>query len=56
MKTNSACSIASAPPKLSAPVQESVKIIIVPVDHPGFLSIGSLSRSLGQEGFGTRER
>jgi len=35
-------------------VQEGYKLIIVLVDNHGFKSIGSLSRSLGQEGFGTR--
>jgi 3D-(3,5/4)-trihydroxycyclohexane-1,2-dione acylhydrolase (decyclizing) len=33
-----------------------MKIIIVLVDNHGFASIGSLSRSLGQGGFGTRYR
>ena len=37
-------------------VQEGIKIIIVLVDNHGFASIGSLSRSLGQGGFGTRYR
>ncbi|MBI4842259.1 MAG: hypothetical protein HY803_14525 [candidate division NC10 bacterium] len=35
-------------------VQEGLKLIIVLVDNGGFKSIGSLSRSLGQGGFGTR--
>jgi 3D-(3,5/4)-trihydroxycyclohexane-1,2-dione acylhydrolase (decyclizing) len=35
-------------------VQEGQKLIIVLLDNQGFKSIGSLSRSLGQEGFGTR--
>jgi 3D-(3,5/4)-trihydroxycyclohexane-1,2-dione acylhydrolase (decyclizing) len=35
-------------------VQEAQKLIIVLLDNQGFKSIGSLSRSLGQEGFGTR--
>jgi len=35
-------------------VQERLKLIIVLVDNAGFKSIGALSRSLGQEGFGTR--
>ncbi len=34
-------------------VQEGVKIIIVLVDNHGFASIGGLSQSLGQQGFGT---
>ena len=33
-----------------------MKIIIVLVDNHGFASIGGLSRSLGQEGFGTAYR
>jgi len=33
-----------------------MKLIIVLVDNHGFASIGSLSRSLGQEGFGTQYR
>ncbi len=35
-------------------VQEGYKLIIVLLDNAGFKSIGSLSRSLGQDGFGTR--
>ena len=35
-------------------VQEGVKLIIVIFDNSGYKSIGGLSRSLGQEGFGTR--
>ena len=35
-------------------VQEGYKLIIVLLDNHGFKSIGSLSRSLGQDGFGTR--
>lgn len=35
-------------------IQEDYKIIIVLMDNSGFKSIGGLSRSLGQEGFGTR--
>jgi 3D-(3,5/4)-trihydroxycyclohexane-1,2-dione acylhydrolase (decyclizing) len=35
-------------------VQEGYKLIIVLLDNAGFKSIGSLSRSLGQQGFGTR--
>jgi 3D-(3,5/4)-trihydroxycyclohexane-1,2-dione acylhydrolase (decyclizing) len=35
-------------------VQEGLKLIIVLVDNAGFKSIGGLSRSLGQGGFGTR--
>ena len=35
-------------------LQENYKLIIVLLDNHGFKSIGSLSRSLGQDGFGTR--
>jgi 3D-(3,5/4)-trihydroxycyclohexane-1,2-dione acylhydrolase (decyclizing) len=35
-------------------IQEGYKLTIVLLDNAGFKSIGSLSRSLGQEGFGTR--
>ncbi len=35
-------------------IQEGYKLIIVLLDNNGFKSIGSLSRSLGQDGFGTR--
>ena len=44
------------PTEIVTSVQEGIKIIIVLVDNHGFASIGSLSRSLGQEGFGTRYR
>ncbi|MDR3798896.1 MAG: 3D-(3,5/4)-trihydroxycyclohexane-1,2-dione acylhydrolase (decyclizing) [Terracidiphilus sp.] len=44
------------PSELVTSVQEGIKIIIVLVDNHGFASIGSLSRSLGQGGFGTRYR
>jgi 3D-(3,5/4)-trihydroxycyclohexane-1,2-dione acylhydrolase (decyclizing) len=37
-------------------VQEGVKLTIVLVDSHGFNSIGSLSRSLGTDGFGTQYR
>jgi 3D-(3,5/4)-trihydroxycyclohexane-1,2-dione acylhydrolase (decyclizing) len=37
-------------------VQERVKLTIVLVDNHGFSSIGSLSRSLGTDGFGTQYR
>jgi 3D-(3,5/4)-trihydroxycyclohexane-1,2-dione acylhydrolase (decyclizing) len=45
-----------APSEIATSVQEGVKIIIVLVDNGGFASIGSLSRSLGQGGFGTNYR
>jgi 3D-(3,5/4)-trihydroxycyclohexane-1,2-dione acylhydrolase (decyclizing) len=35
-------------------VQEGLKLLIVLLDNRGFKSIGGLSRSLGQGGFGTR--
>jgi 3D-(3,5/4)-trihydroxycyclohexane-1,2-dione acylhydrolase (decyclizing) len=35
-------------------IQEDRKLIIVLLDNSGFKSIGALSRSLGQQGFGTR--
>jgi 3D-(3,5/4)-trihydroxycyclohexane-1,2-dione acylhydrolase (decyclizing) len=35
-------------------IQEGYKLIIVLFDNAGFKSIGSLSRSLGEDGFGTR--
>ncbi len=35
-------------------IQEGYKLIIILMDNHGFKSIGSLSRSLGQTGFGTR--
>ncbi len=35
-------------------IQENYKLIIVLLDNSGFKSIGALSRSIGQEGFGTR--
>jgi 3D-(3,5/4)-trihydroxycyclohexane-1,2-dione acylhydrolase (decyclizing) len=37
-------------------IQEGIKLIIVLVDNHGFKSIGSLSRSLGTDGFGTQYR
>jgi 3D-(3,5/4)-trihydroxycyclohexane-1,2-dione acylhydrolase (decyclizing) len=45
-----------APSEIATSVQEGVKIITVLVDNGGFASIGSLSRSLGQGGFGTSYR
>lgn len=35
-------------------IQEGYKLIVVLLDNHGYRSIGALSRSLGQEGFGTR--
>ena len=42
------------PAEIVTAVQENVKITIVLVNNRGFASIGALSRSLGQGGFGTR--
>jgi 3D-(3,5/4)-trihydroxycyclohexane-1,2-dione acylhydrolase (decyclizing) len=44
------------PAEITTSVQEGIKIIVVLVDNHGFASIGSLSRSLGQQGFGTSYR
>jgi 3D-(3,5/4)-trihydroxycyclohexane-1,2-dione acylhydrolase (decyclizing) len=44
------------PSEIVTSVQEGIKIIIVLVDNHGFASIGALSRSLGQGGFGTSYR
>jgi len=41
------------PGEIVTSVQEGVKIIIVLVDNHGYASIGGLSQSLGQQGFGT---
>ena len=35
-------------------IQEGYKLTVILMDNIGFRSIGSLSRSLGQKGFGTR--
>ncbi len=42
--------------ELVTAVQEGIKIVVVVVDNHGFASIGSLSRSLGSQGFGTHYR
>jgi 3D-(3,5/4)-trihydroxycyclohexane-1,2-dione acylhydrolase (decyclizing) len=42
--------------ELVTAVQENVKLTVVLVDNHGFNSIGSLSRSLGTDGFGTQYR
>ncbi len=44
------------PTEIVTSVQEGIKIVIVLVDNHGFASIGGLSRSLGQGGFGTNYR
>ncbi|MFM2031743.1 MAG: hypothetical protein RLZZ297_508 [Chloroflexota bacterium] len=40
--------------ELVTAIQEDQKLIVVLMDNDGYKSIGSLSRSLGQAGFGTR--
>ncbi|HVO41504.1 MAG TPA: 3D-(3,5/4)-trihydroxycyclohexane-1,2-dione acylhydrolase (decyclizing) [Aggregatilineales bacterium] len=35
-------------------IQEGYKLIVILLDNSGYKSIGSLSRSMGQDGFGTR--
>jgi 3D-(3,5/4)-trihydroxycyclohexane-1,2-dione acylhydrolase (decyclizing) len=40
--------------EIATSVQEGYKLVIVLLDNSGFKSIGALSRSLGQDGFGTR--
>jgi 3D-(3,5/4)-trihydroxycyclohexane-1,2-dione acylhydrolase (decyclizing) len=42
------------PSEIVTSIQEGYKLTIVLMDNAGFKSIGSLSRSLGQAGFGTR--
>ena len=42
------------PSEIVTSVQEGIKLIIVLVDNHGFASIGGLSQSLGQGGFGTK--
>jgi hypothetical protein len=42
--------------ELATAVQESIKIITVPVQNHGFASIGALSESLGSQRFGTAYR
>jgi 3D-(3,5/4)-trihydroxycyclohexane-1,2-dione acylhydrolase (decyclizing) len=44
------------PSEIATAVQEGIKITIVLVDNHGFGSIGSLSRSIGSEGFGCKLR
>ncbi len=39
---------------LATSIQEGRKLIVILWDNTGFKSIGSLSRSMGQDGFGTR--
>jgi 3D-(3,5/4)-trihydroxycyclohexane-1,2-dione acylhydrolase (decyclizing) len=41
------------PTEIVTSVQEGIKVIIVVVDNHGYASIGALSRSLGEAGFGT---
>ncbi len=40
--------------EIATSIQEGLKLTVVLVDNGGFASIGSLSRSLGTAGFGTR--
>jgi 3D-(3,5/4)-trihydroxycyclohexane-1,2-dione acylhydrolase (decyclizing) len=40
--------------ELVTAIQEQRKLIVILIDNDGYKSIGGLSRSLGQEGFGTR--
>ena len=40
--------------ELVTSVQEGIKLIVLVWDNGGFKSIGSLSRSMGMDGFGTR--
>ena len=42
-----------SPGELTTAISEGAKLIVVLVDNHGFASIGSLSRSLGTNGFGT---
>ncbi|HXF63426.1 MAG TPA: 3D-(3,5/4)-trihydroxycyclohexane-1,2-dione acylhydrolase (decyclizing) [Caldilineaceae bacterium] len=42
------------PGEIMTSIQEGYKLTIILMDNAGFKSIGSLSRSLGQSGFGTR--
>jgi 3D-(3,5/4)-trihydroxycyclohexane-1,2-dione acylhydrolase (decyclizing) len=42
--------------EIATALQEGVKLTIVLIDSGGFASIGSLSTSLGSDGFGTRYR
>ena len=44
------------PSEIVTAVQEHLKLVIVLVDNRGHSSIGSLSRSLGLDGFGTQYR
>ncbi|MDO8506158.1 MAG: 3D-(3,5/4)-trihydroxycyclohexane-1,2-dione acylhydrolase (decyclizing) [Candidatus Limnocylindria bacterium] len=44
------------PSEIVTAIQEHTKLVIVLVDNQGFSSIGALSRSLGQDGFGTQYR
>ncbi len=42
--------------EITTSIQEGYKLTVVLVDNSGFSSIGSLSRSVGSEGFGTHYR
>ncbi len=45
-----------APGDLVTAVAEGIKVVVVLVDNHGYASIGALSRSLGDSGFGTHYR
>lgn len=42
------------PSEIVTSIQEGYKLIIILIDNKGFASIGGLSKSIGNEGFGTR--
>ncbi|MDJ0757528.1 MAG: 3D-(3,5/4)-trihydroxycyclohexane-1,2-dione acylhydrolase (decyclizing) [Ardenticatenaceae bacterium] len=42
------------PSEIVTAVQEGIKIVIILINNHGYASIGALSRSLGDNGFGTR--
>jgi 3D-(3,5/4)-trihydroxycyclohexane-1,2-dione acylhydrolase (decyclizing) len=44
------------PGELVSAIAEGIKLVVVLVDNAGYASIGSLSRSVGSDGFGTRYR
>jgi 3D-(3,5/4)-trihydroxycyclohexane-1,2-dione acylhydrolase (decyclizing) len=44
------------PGELVSAIAEGIKLVVVLVDNAGYASIGSLSRSVGSGGFGTRYR
>jgi 3D-(3,5/4)-trihydroxycyclohexane-1,2-dione acylhydrolase (decyclizing) len=42
------------PSEIVTSIQEGYKLTIILIDNKGFASIGGLSKSIGNEGFGTR--